>query len=256
MNELAAIQQRFQRHLMTEAGAADADVSGRMEIYVNAYWGRLRQALGDNYPVLYRALGDDTFRELAAAYLAAHPSPHRSIRWFGDRLVDFIARNPQVIPHPALLDLARIDWAMRGAFDAADATPLSFADLAAVAPEHWPELRFTLCPSFRLLQLDWGIESLWHTLNEDENAQTDEPEPHPHAMIVWRRELECRWRTVSPSEALALQTVLDGGNFAAICAALQASGDADAAADVAVRAASLLRVWLDEGLLAEPLIRS
>ena len=32
--------------------------------------------------------GDDGFRELAAAYVSAHPSHFRSIRWFGDRLRD------------------------------------------------------------------------------------------------------------------------------------------------------------------------
>ncbi len=246
MNELAAIQQRFQRHLMTSAEEACDDIRGRMEIYVNAYWGRLREALADNYPVLYRALGDEAFRELAADYLRAYPSRYRSIRWFGDRLVEFITRNPDAVPHPALLDLARLDWAMRGAFDAADATPLGFADLAGIAPEQWPDLRFTPAPSFRLLQLDWSIESLWHTLNEDENAETEEPQAHIHAMIVWRSGLECRWRTVSAVEAQALQTMMDGGNFAEICAALAESNTADAAAD----AANLLGIWIGEGLLA------
>lgn len=246
MSELAAIQQRFQHHLMTGGDAAENDVSGRMEIYVNAYWGRLREALADNYPVLYRALGDDSFRELAEAYLRTHPSRHRSIRWFGDRLVEFIAHTPDAIPHPALLDLARMDWAMRGAFDAADASPLRFEDLAGVTPEEWPELRFTPCPSFRMLVLDWGIEGLWHTLNEDENAQTEAPEPHAHAMIVWRHGLECRWRTVTEREALALRAMLDGGSFAEICSALLSDGNPDAAAS----AASLLHSWVSEGLLA------
>jgi hypothetical protein len=245
MNDLAALQQGFQRHLMSRAAESCDDIQGRMEIYVNAYWARLREALADNYPVLYRALGDEAFRELAAAYLRAPPSPHRSIRWFGDRLVEFVTRNPDAIPHPALRDLARMDWAMRGAFDAADTPPLRCADLAGVAPAQWPELRFAPCPAFRLLHLDWGVEALWHALNEDENAQTEEPAPHQHAMIVWRHALECRWRTVSPAEALALQTMSDGGSFAAICAALQDAGEPDAAAT----AARLLRAWLDEGLL-------
>lgn len=250
MNELAAIQQRFQRHLMTSAAESCDDICGRMEIYVNAYWGRLREALADNYPVLHRALGDEAFRELAAAYLRAHPSPHRSIRWFGDRLVEFIDRNPDAVPHPALRDIARMDWAMRGAFDAADATPLSFDDLAAVAPGQWPELRFTPCPSFRLLSLDWGVEALWHTLNDDENAETEAPEQHAHDMVVWRSGLECRWRTVAGNEALALKILCAGGCFADICAALQEHGDADAA----TTAAQLLGTWIGEGILAATIV--
>jgi hypothetical protein len=252
MNELAAIQQRFQGHLLAgpdlPANALQEDVRGHMEVYVNAYRGRLREALADNYPVLYRALGDDAFRELAAAYLQAYPSHYRSIRWFGDRLGDFMSLKPESIPHPALRDIARMDWAMRGAFDAADNTPLRFDDLAGIAPEQWPELRFTLCPSLRMLSLDWAIESLWHALNDDENARTEEPQPHAHVMIVWRFELECRWRTVTGNEALALQILLDGGSFAEICSAVQEHGDHDAA----TTAAKLLGAWVNDGMLSAP----
>jgi hypothetical protein len=248
MSDLAALQQRFQGHVMAGADGPGADTRGHMDIYVNAYRGRLREALADNYPVLYRALGDDGFRELAAAYLDAHPSPFRSIRWFGDRLAEFIARNPEAVPHPALLDIARLDWAMRGAFDAADATPLRVEDLAGTSPEQWPGLRFTPCPSFRMLALDWGIAALWHALNEDENAETEEPQRHAHTMIVWRAGLETRWRTVADDEAAALRTLVDGGDFAAMCATLQEHGDQDAATS----AAHQLATWISEGLLSGP----
>ena len=220
MNTLATLQQRFQIHVTSSPDAAadglQDDVRGHLEVYVNAYWGRLREALADNYPVLNRALGDDGFRELAAAYVSAHPSHFRSIRWFGDRLADFIAGNPEIVPHPALLDIARLDWAMRGAFDAADATPLRF-------------------------------EALWHALNADENAETDEPQRHAHMMIVWRAGLEIRWRTVAEDEALALRTLADGGSFADLCAAIDANGGGDATA-----VATLLGQWISEGLLSCP----
>ncbi len=249
MNRLAELQQRFQDHVTgSPDAAADGlrdDVCGHLEVYVNAYWSRLREALADNYPVLYRALGDDAFRELAAAYLNAHPSRFRSIRWFGDRLAEFIGDNPGSVPHPALLDIARLDWAMRGAFDAADATPLRFEDLAGIAPEQWPELRFTLCPSFRMLALEWGIEALWHALNADENAETEEPQRHVHAMIVWCAGLEIRWRTAAEDEATALRTLAEGGSFADVCAAVEARNGCDAA-----WVASLLGQWIGEGLLA------
>lgn len=252
MNALATLQRRFQGHVTSRPdAAADGlrdDVRGHLEVYVNAYWGRLREALADNYPVLHRALGDDAFRELAAAYLAAHPSHFRSIRWFGDRLADFIAGNPAIVPHPALLDIARMDWAMRGAFDAADAPRLRAADLAGVAPEDWPALHFTPCPSFHLLALDWRVEGLWHALNADPNAETSAPDAHAHQMIIWRYDLECRWRTVSGIEAHALRILRDGGSCAEICAGLQGQGDHDAA----TTAANLLGTWISEGILAAP----
>ena len=39
-----------------------------------------------------------------------------------------------LVPHPSLVDFARMDWALRGAFDAAEAPLLQAAALAALAP--------------------------------------------------------------------------------------------------------------------------
>lgn len=247
---LRAQQQDFMHQVQTgnPAQPDGADVRGHMEIYINAYQARMRQALADNFPVLHRALGDDGFETLASRYCSAQPSTHRSIRWLGDGLVDFMAAHPDDIPHPALLDIARMDWAMRAAFDAADADGLRLQDLAALASADWPALRLHTVPALRLLDLEWGVETLWHSLHADANAQTSAPEPLPHSMLVWRQHLECRWRSVDSSERQALQLLQQGANFAALCECLQQTGS-EAPAQ---RAADLLKTWVTEGLLARP----
>ena len=245
---LHALQQRFQQQVQngdpqhTEPG----EVSGHMEIYTKAYGARMRQALADNFPVLQRALGDEGFDALACAYCAARPSTHRSLRWLGDGLVEFMAANPAHLPHPALLDLARMDWAMRAAFDAADADCLQLQDLAALPAADWPALTLRTVPSLRLLQLQWGVEALWHTLHADSNAQTCEPELAPHAMLVWRQQLECRWRSVDASEQGALLLLQHQSSFADVCEGLQRAG----ATAPAPKAVGLLKTWVSEGLLA------
>jgi hypothetical protein len=131
MSTLAELQQRFQKAILLENFTPDlfaaegALLAGGIGVYLQAYRARLTAALRDNFPVLQRALGDDAFDLLARAYIDAHPSHFRSIRWFGHRLVEFLAAAPERLPHPALLDLARMDWAMRTAFDAADAAALT-----------------------------------------------------------------------------------------------------------------------------------
>lgn len=247
MNTLTQLQQGFQHQVLS--GNADyAAVSGHMEIYTKAYQARLNHALMDNYPVLHRALGDDAFAELAGAYARARPSHHRSIRWWGDDLVDFIAAHADAIPHPALLDIARMDWAMRGAFDAADAVCLVAADLARVAPADWAALRLHTMPSLRLIGLQWGVEALWHALHADANAQTSAPAQAVHTMMVWRYQLECRWRSLQPVEHMALGLLQQGACFADLCEALQQAGDAAPA----YTAAELLKTWVAEGILARP----
>ena len=85
-------------------------------------------------PVLHRVLGDAAFGALADDYMHAHPSQKRSIRWFGDCLPDFVAGRIDALPHPALADLARMEWRICLAFDAADRVPLGFERLARTTP--------------------------------------------------------------------------------------------------------------------------
>jgi Putative DNA-binding domain len=226
-----------------------------LSTYRHAYVERLVQALRDNHDVLALALGDEAFAALARRYVAAAPSPHRSIRWYGDGLADFCGRladaGDPMVPHPAHADVARMDWALRTAFDAADAAPLSAEDLMAVAAEDWPALRFALHPSTALVHVDWAIEAAWRALRDhaaDPSGREPElpvPELRPHELLVWRSGLETRWRSLDHHEARAIRAVHAGQPFGHWCSHAQ-----DDAATAASAAALWLRGWLDQGLLS------
>jgi hypothetical protein len=208
--------------------------------------------LRSNYPVLHRVLGDEAFETLALDYLADHPSRSPSIRWFGHALPAWIAdrldADPQALPHPALADLARMEWAIGTSFDAADAEPVRREALAGLAPSLWPALRFAPHPTLRLLSLDWAVEPLWRALTDDPDARTEPPDPRPHALLVWREGLETRWRTLAADEAAALAEALDGLRFDALCGCVAAkAGEAGAAA----RVAAWLDQWVGAGLLVQ-----
>ncbi len=224
-----------------------ADSPPRLAIYRHAYRGRLASALRENYPVLHRVLGDDDFAALAHAYLADHPSREASIRWFGHALPDWIAARDAagdaVVPHPALADLARMEWALGTSFDSADATPLAAIDLAGVPADAWPGLRFAPHPSLRLLRLAWAVQPLWQALTDDADAATSPPARADHAMVVWRRGLDTRWHSLPDDEAAVLGACLAGEPFGALCERIAAADDAPA------RAVAWLRAWLDAGWL-------
>ena len=103
MRELERQQSRFQESVLSgdfpeELLQRRGGRCARLEIYQHAYRARLIDALVDNYPALHRALGDEAFEDLAAAYIAARPSRYRSIRWFGDGLADFVAEERERLP--------------------------------------------------------------------------------------------------------------------------------------------------------------
>lgn len=233
------------------AGALLGSSAARLSIYRTAYLRRLIDALRENYPVLARVLGDAAFEALAAAYVAAHPSRHPSIRWFGDRLAELIERQAELAPHPATADIARMEWALRGAFDAADAAHLEPQALAALAAEDWPSLRFDVHPSLRCVALRWSVEPVWSALHDltdplAEEPQLPPPAAHEHTLCVWRLGLATRWRSLSTAEAPLLQALRDGASFASLCGSAGAA-HGDAAAEVVVAA---LRQWLADGLLS------
>ena len=260
MNALAMQQAQLKRAIVSDAAqAADAAAAllrtraqhaPLLHIYQDAYAQRLISALRDNFGVLPRVLGDEGFGTLARAYIAEHPSRHLSIRWFGHRLSDFMAAREDLVPHPAMVDLARMEWALRSAFDAADALPLTAEALAGVAPEAWPQLIFEPLPSVQILALEWNVEPVWRALQTeagDAEPELPEPEPLPHGLLIWRAGLNTRWRSLEGLARSLLGAALAGQNFGLMCElAAREVGEEAAALNVA----SALRHWIDDGLLA------
>ncbi|MBI3775038.1 MAG: putative DNA-binding domain-containing protein [Gammaproteobacteria bacterium] len=255
MSSLRTLQTNFLAYLRTpqmqmhgavlDTPTVNADL--RLKIYADAYRLRLADALADNYPMLHALLGDEAFAELGASYLDTHPSQHFSIRHFGHRLAEFVATHAPYTQQPVLADLANFEWALRDVFDAADANVLRVEDLAEIAPEQWPELRFQLHPTARRLDLTWNAPALWKALDQ----QRDPPPPQLNnsitAWFIWRHDLNINFRTLEADEAWAIDALRHDTSFAELCTGLcEWAGEHSAA----VRAAQLLQRWLSEGVLA------
>lgn len=250
-------QQAFRRAIVAQDAASDelfaagtGDTARRLQIYRHAYRSRLTDALAANYPALARALGDAAFSDLAARYMDAKPSRQPSIRWFGDAL-DAFAGEQEVLPHPALRDLLRLEWAICCAFDAADAPPATRDDYVQLAPEAWPALRLRLHPSATVLDLAWNVEPTWQALTRDADAGVEralpEPVDHAHEVVVWREGLTPKWRSLDAAEAACLRAVQRGESFAELC---EAAARHVEAAQAPVSVVGWLQRWLADGLIA------
>lgn len=254
---LRAQQQALAAAIVGDTDEADAWLRPRADgspaliaVYRHAHAARLQAALRDNFEALARALGDDGFEALARAYLHAHPPTQPSIRWWGDRLADFMAQaDESLVPHPALVDLARMDWALRTAFDAADGPVLDAAALQALPPDHWPALRLQLHPSVALQPFQWAVEAAWRALQATEgDPELPPPEAHAHTLLLWRRGLVTQWRSLDGAEAALLQALQAGEPFAALCEL--ATADAASSEAGAAQIAARLNQWLADGLLS------
>jgi hypothetical protein len=223
-----------------------------LAIYRHAWRARLTEALRSNYSVLHQVLGDADFGSLAEQFMREQPSSTASIRWFGAALPGWLAVHPEHLAHPALLDLARMEWALGLSFDSADADSLRFEDLVQLDAAAWPELRVSPHPSVQVLELSWAIEPLWQLFSQradaDPEPESDPPEASAHHLLVWRQGLETRWRSLESDEGLLLDAALAGQSFAALCELAQSLQPDQGPA----LAASTLRGWVDSGLLIAP----
>ena len=252
--DLPRIQKRFLDWLLQGDRSFAADVADggripldtRLAIYRNAYVLRLVEALADSYPALHTLVGDDAFDALARAYIELHPSTYRSIRWFGDRMADFLRRHPPYREQPVLAEMAAFEWALRGAFDAADTPSLAREVLAALPSDAWAGLRFAFHPSLSRLDLSWNAPRLWQAIDAGEAPILPEENPHPIGWLVWRNDLRTWFRSLEVDEAWAIDRMREGTPFAEVCAGLTEWIDEDW---VPERAAGFVAQWLGDGLI-------
>jgi Putative DNA-binding domain len=254
MLTLAEMQSMVQRSIMEKSEAilphisnpSRGDKAKAFGVYQFAYGSRLTEFLANDYEKLRSYVGEVRFNAMAQAYVAAHPSRQANARWFGQGLPKFLKQSNHFAQFPECVELAELELALATAFDAVDVTSLGMDALATLPPESIASTGFAFHPSLQTLQFMHSTVSLWSAL------QCDEAPPRPHALdepqtvMVWRQGGQSRFRILGDEEAMALANARDGVPFGALCEMMAFSHGAD---DVALRAATYLRGWLEAEIL-------
>jgi Putative DNA-binding domain len=245
--KLAQLQQSFQAHVLRGDPAIALEIAGdarfpeplRLGVYAEGYAARLVEVLGESYPAVHEALGTRRFNGLVGEFVRRHPSRFRSARDYGEELPQWLESRLSGARARRLADLARFEWAVAGAFDAADQAALAPESLAGTAPGLWPGLHLTFAPSVRRLSLGSNCTAWWKF------ACAGQPRPGRwrstgcQQWLVWRRELAVYFRQLKQPEARALDAAIAGVPFGRWCEDL--SGPP--------AAARLLHGWFSEGLV-------
>ncbi len=254
MTTLVELQQQFQQFVLggdfAVVRALEDGPRGkpgpRLAIYHDAYRLRLREALADTFGTLWQHLGNDEFGTACARYVEARPSTFRNVRWYGTDFADFLRCTAPYARQPVLAEIAQLDWALVSAFDAADAVPRRFEDLADLAPAAWAEVAFEFHPAVRMLSLTTNAPALRMAADRDQPLPAAITLDAPTEWLVWRRDHDTHFRSVHDVEATALDAAIAGASFPEICAHVGALLDADQAA---AQVAAWLRQWVDTGLI-------
>ncbi len=248
---LADLQKKFQDRLLDGDDAINPHLGGGgsfMKVYDYAYRARLIEVMDEDFEGLHTLLGDEQFAEAVTGYVAAHPPTARSIRWVGKHLPAWLSETAPWANQPMIADMAAFEWMLGLAFDAPDETPLQAEAMTKVPPEAWPMLTFTFHPALNTAQLSHDVAPFQRAaVSEDEEPDaTPAPFAGPIVWAAWRDPdtLIVTHRALDVDEAAMLHAAVDGKTFDALCEVVADLSDTD---DAAVRAASILRTWLDCG---------
>jgi hypothetical protein len=222
----------------------DEHVVRRIAIYRNAYEVRLIEALQDTFGHTLIYLGDAVFEQAARAFIAAHPSKHGNLRWYGSQFAPWLTK---IFPaDPDVGEMAELDYTLRWAFDGQDAEPLSMVELALIPAEAWETISFSMVPTAKCLTFRMNTLAIWHALDSSQLPPDAAPLPEPCNVLIWRYEMQPHFRSTCRVEAMALQHLQQGRSFSCLCSELEKQFPEISVPTVA---GAMLRRWVEEALI-------
>lgn len=196
----------------------------RLAVYSHAYFARLVECLGDQFPALRTFLGDEVFQGFALAYLRQHPSQSYTLGRLADRFVDFLERtrleqfgtstNANSGPPPwsvFLVDLARLEHAIDEVFDGPgverDPPDLGSA-LSAIAPTDWPRVQLVPVCCLRILEFAYPVNDFYTAYRQGRPLEL--PAAEPSYLALSRRDYVVRRYPLSRIQYQLLEQLMAG----------------------------------------------
>lgn len=258
MPALAELQRAFCRALLEgDEAAIAACVEGdglapavRLAVYRNNVMSSLAAVLKDAFPVVCRLVDERFFDYAAHEFIKRHLPERPRLAEYGAAFPDFLAGFPPSQGLAYLPDVARLEWLMHAAADAAEATALEPAALARVPVPETPRLRFRLHPSLGFLASRFPIDRIWRANRPDADAaETIELDAGGARLEVGRRGADAVFRTL-PAATFVFRLALHGEKT--LKRATEAALEADASFDLATAFADLFRDGAVAGFSLDP----
>lgn len=224
----------------------------RLSIYANAYYSRLLECLGANYPILKQALGEEVFDSFAFEYLQRCPSRSYTLDHLGERFAQFLAEtrpeDDEEVGWPDfLIDLATFEWTIAKVFDGPGAegrTLLTPEALQSFPAGRFAEARLVPVPCLRVLAFRFPVNAYYTAARRDEEVPI--PEPGEEHVAVTRRDFIVRRYPLTPPQYALLEAILAGASVGEAIAAAAAATDLDDEA-FAAELRAWFRFWVAEG---------
>ncbi|HEX4000657.1 MAG TPA: DNA-binding domain-containing protein [Pirellulales bacterium] len=225
----------------------------RLSIYANAYYARLLECLGEEFPVLKQTLGDETFEAFAFAYLQNYPSRSYTLNRLGANFAAFLAETRPTGSEPAesaealeivapdgdatddatadsseplspdwpdfMIDLATLEWTFSQVFDGpgVEREPLLEAtELRTIGMDRWPDARLETVPCLKLLAFRFPVNAYYTAMRRGEEPSI--PAAAASWLAVTRRDYVVRRHEISEPQFVLLSAIIEGQSIGAAIA--------------------------------------
>lgn len=221
----------------------------RLDIYAEAYFARIVDALAADFELSRKLLGERDFRRLIADYLMEHPSRVPCIGDVGAALPEFAKSHALAAAYPWLSDLAALERALIKAFYADDRPLLDPERLKLIPESSWESARIELDASVTLLTCDWPVAAWW----QRRDSLADDSEfvrlLSTQTVLVFRENHVPMAIELTTAQTVLLQAFAAGHSFEAAMELFSREAASETGAEAALQ--SWFAAWVARGVIRE-----
>lgn len=195
---------------------------GRYAVHRNNVTVSLVDALAAVYPAVERITGTDFFRALARQHVRASPPTSPLLFEYGRGFPAFIDASPHAQQLPWLGDVARIERAWLDAYHAADAEPLTLADLAAVDPTRLADGVWVPHPATQVVRSPYPALSIFVMNRQPAAPEARFESAAAEDALITRPAFDVTVRALPPGGATLVAALMAGQPLGAAVAAAAA----------------------------------
>lgn len=183
--------------------------SARLNVYRHHVIHSLGSALATTFPTVRTLVGEAFFRRLARDYVVAEPPAQPVLSEYGAGFAGFVAAYAPAAELAYLADVARLDWALNAAFNAAFEPRLTAADLASISSERLVAMTLRLAAGTTLLRSTHAIDRIWQACQPDAEVGTVDA-AGPARLLIQRRHDDAGFAAIGEGEALFVEALARG----------------------------------------------
>lgn len=183
----------------------------RLDIYAEAYFTRIHEALSIDFSITKTLLEDESFMRLVAKYLKIYPSKEFNLNNISRHFPAFIKTYTD---NTFFHDLAYLERLAVLSFYTEEADDFPLAHLAGLKEEEWGKIIFNISPSVFLISSHWPLSELWAMKSEDLEREIElEENKDERYFLLYRENQEIKLLCISSEQYNVLSLIKEGASL-------------------------------------------